>query len=106
LSKRFLDALSARFCTRSGSREVYAIAVPCQCENSPFFRRKRTLVDVLHVRETKRRKMPLYGTNERIVVVPRLLPEAPICAECVDDRARHSMQMRSSCRIGNGTSER
>jgi len=66
----------------------------------------RTLVDVLHLHETKRRNMPLYGTNERIVVMPRVLSAAPICAACIDDRERHSMQMRSSWCIGNGTSER
>jgi hypothetical protein len=66
----------------------------------------RTLVDVLHLHETKRRNMPLYGTNERIVVMPRVLSASPICAACIDDRERHSMQMRSSWCIGNGTSER
>ena len=43
---------------RSGSREVYAKAVRCQCRMSPYFRQMRTVVGALHGHEERARKNP------------------------------------------------
>lgn len=80
LKNALLVALGTRFCCRSGSGEVYANAVACQCKIASSFREIRSSFDAFSLLKLRAGDGPLYGTNGRIADVPPVLPVGLIYA--------------------------